>query len=195
MMTIRSATLGDAPRLLEIYAWYVERTAVSFEYETPSLEEFRGRMARTMERYPWLVVEEDGMVRGYAYAGVFKGRAAYDWACETTIYLDRDARGRGLGRALYGALETELKAMGILNLYACITWPEVEDETLTLASPRFHAHMGYGEVGRFRRCGYKFGRWYDMIWMGKDIGPHDPDPAPVRWRSDERRLMRPEEER
>ena len=181
-MTIRSANLGDASRLLEIYAWYVERTAVSFEYETPSLEEFRGRMVRTMEKYPWLVVEEDGAVQGYAYAGVFKGRAAYDWACETTIYLDRDARGHGLGRALYGALEAELKAMGILNLYACVTWPEAEDETLTLASPRFHARMGYAEVGRFRRCGYKFGRWYDMIWMGKDIGPHDPDPAPVRWR-------------
>ncbi len=182
MMTIRSATPDDAPRLLEIYSWYVERTAVSFEYGTPSLEEFRGRMARTMEKYPWLVVEEDGAVLGYAYAGVFKGRAAYDWACETTIYLDRDARGRGLGRALYGALEAELKAMGILNLYACVTWPEAEDETLTLASPRFHARMGYAEVGRFRRCGYKFGRWYDMIWMGKDIGPHDSDPAPVRWR-------------
>ena len=184
MTTIRNATPGDAKRLLEIYAWYVERTAVSFEIETPSPAAFRDRMARTMERYPWLVVEEDGMVQGYAYAGAFKGRAAYDWSCETTIYLDRGARGRGLGRKLYGALEAELKAMGILNLYACVTWQDAEDETLTQDSPRFHARMGYAEVGRFRRCGHKFGRWYDMIWMGKDIGPHGPDPAPVKWRGE-----------
>ena len=135
-MTIREATPADAARMLEIYAWYVERTAVSFEYAVPSLETFLGRMARTQAQYPWLAAEEAGRVVGYAYAGPFKGREAYDWSCETTVYLDRDARGRGLGRTLYEALERELKAMGITNLYACIAYAETEDETLSLDRDR-----------------------------------------------------------
>jgi phosphinothricin acetyltransferase len=82
---IRDARPADAGPLLEIYAWYVRHTAVSFEYEPPTLEAFRGRMAATTARYPWLVAEEDGRPLGYACAGPFKGRAAYDWSCETTI--------------------------------------------------------------------------------------------------------------
>lgn len=71
----------------------------------------------------------------------------------------------------------------MLNLYACITLPEVEDEYLTLDSPRFHARLGYVQVGRFHHCGYKFNRWYDMIWMEKVIGEHGERQAPVRpWR-------------
>ena len=176
---IRDARLSDAGRLLEIYAWYVAHTAVSFEYEAPTLEAFRGRMERTMARYPWLVAEEDGRLVGYAYAGPFYGRAAYQWSCETTVYLDREARGRGVGRALYEALEAALRPMGVRNLYACIAWTDIEDETLTQDSPRFHARMGYAEVGRFRRCASKFGRWYDMIWMEKVIGDHGPEPEAV----------------
>ena len=71
--------------------------------------------------------------------------------------------------------------MGILNLYACIAVPEAEDETLTLDSVRFHARMGYVEAGHYHWCGYKFGRWYDMVWMEKMIGEHRPDQPPVRW--------------
>ena len=84
-ITIRNASLADAPRILEIYAWYVEHTVITFEYDVPSLEEFEGRMRRTMQKYPYLVIERDGRVEGYAYAGPFVGRAAYDWACELTI--------------------------------------------------------------------------------------------------------------
>lgn len=182
-MNIRDARPSDAERLLEIYAWYVINTAVTFEYEVPTLEEFRARMARTVQKYPWLVIESEGRAVGYAYAGVFKGRAAYDWSCETTIYLDHAARGRGLGRALSAALEAELKVMGLLNLYACIAVPVAEDEYLTLDSPRFHARMGFAEVGRFHRCGYKFNRWYDMIWMEKNVGAHgDRQPPIAPWR-------------
>ena len=126
-ITIRNASLADAPRILEIYAWYVEHTVITFEYDVPSLEEFEGRMRRTMQKYPYLVIERDGRVEGYAYAGSFVGRAAYDWACELTIYLDHDARKHGMGRALYEALADRLQAMGILNLYACIGYPQVED--------------------------------------------------------------------
>lgn len=184
MVKLRRAVLSDAARLVEIYGYYVEKTAISFEYTVPSPEEFRGRMERIMRRYPYLVAEVDGRVAGYAYAGAFVGRAAYDWACELTIYLDHDARKHGMGRALYEALADRLQAMGILNLYACIGYPQVEDEYLTRNSARFHEHLGFALVGTFHNCGYKFGRWYDMIWMEKCIGMHTDTPAPVRFLTD-----------
>ena len=180
MITIRDALPSDAERLLEIYGYYVRSTAITFEYETPSPDEFRARMERIMERYPYLVILRDGRVEGYAYAGPFKGRAAYDWACEVSVYLDRGARKCGMGRMLYEALEESLKKMGIVNLYACIGYPETEDEYLTRNSAEFHAHLGYVKVGEFHKCGYKFGRWYDMIWMEKIVGEHDILQAPVR---------------
>ena len=182
---IRPARLSDAPRLLEIYAYYVEHTAITFEIETPSLEAFQARMRRITARYPYLVIEEAGVVLGYAYAAPFKDRAAYDWACEMTIYLEHSAEKRGLGRRLYEALEAELRAMGILNLYACIGVPEREDAYLTRNSADFHAHLGYRLAGTFRRCGYKFGRWYDMVWMEKIIGGHADDQPAVKWRNQE----------
>ena len=169
-MIIRTAAIEDAGRLLEIYDYYVRNTAISFEYEVPSLEEFGDRISYTMEKYPYLVIEDEGEIKGYGYAGVFKGRAAYDHCCEVTIYLDRDSKGNGYGRALYDALENELRKMGIINLYACIADPICEDEYLTKDSEHFHCHMGYTRVGEFHKCGYKFGRWYNMIWMEKIIG-------------------------
>ncbi len=172
-MIIRSAAPEDAEELLKIYAHYVLNTAVSFEYEVPSPEEFRGRVTNTLKKYPYLVLEDGGRIQGYAYAGVFKPRAAYDRSCEMTIYLDRDAKGRGYGRALYEAMEERLKAQGILNLYACIGDPVTEDEYLTKDSERFHRHLGYEKVGEFHKCGYKFNRWYNMIWMEKFIGEHE----------------------
>ena len=170
---IREASEEDAGRLLEIYAYYVEKTAITFEYDVPSPEEFRERIRRIRQRYPYLVIEKDGVIEGYAYAGVFKDRAAYDRSCEMTIYLDRGARGRGLGRELYEALEQVLKARGFLNLYACIGYPDVPDEYLDYNSAQFHEHLGYRTVGTFHQCGFKFGRWYSMIWMEKMIGEHN----------------------
>ena len=151
-MIIRSATTEDAARLLEIYAYYVENTAISFECEVPSLEEFKNRIAATLEKYPYLVLEEDGMIRGYAYSGIFKGRAAYDHCCEVTIYLDRDSKRHGFARALYEELEKALRKIGIINLYACIADPVSEDEYLTKNSEQFHQHMGYAKVGEFHKC-------------------------------------------
>ena len=172
MTEIRKARLSDAERLLEIYDHYVRNTAITFEYETPSLEEFKERMTGIMKRYPYLVAERDGKIEGYTYAGVFKNRAAYDRSCETTIYIDHNELKTGLGKLLYGTLEEELKKQGILNLYACIGYPQTEDEYLTKNSAMFHEHLGYEKVGEFHKCGYKFGRWYDMIWMEKIIGEH-----------------------
>ena len=112
------------------------------------------------------------MIEGYAYAGVFKARAAYDRSCEMTVYIDNSAVGHGLGRMLYEALEAELNKMGMLNLYACVAYPDTEDEYLTYNSFEFHKRMGYVKVGTFNKCGYKFGRWYSMVWMEKLIGEH-----------------------
>ena len=178
-MRIRSARPEDAEVLLEIYAPYVTQTAITFEYETPSVEEFSRRIAEILKGFPYLVLEDAGEIQGYAYAGPFKGRAAYDWAVEITIYIRKDAHGKGYGKALYTALENELKRRHFLNAYACIAYSEKEDETLTHDSPRFHERMGYTRCGTFRQCGYKFGRWYDMIWMEKHLGAHPADPQPI----------------
>ncbi len=172
MITIRDATIGDAAELLGIYDHYVRDTAVTFEITTPSLAEFEARMRDIMKDYPYLVAERDGRIEGYCYAHLFVGREAYRHSCETTIYLRPDACKAGLGRKLYEELEARLKAMGVINLYACIADPEKEDEYLTSNSTDFHAHMGYRTVGTFRNCGRKFGRWYTMIWMEKLIGEH-----------------------
>ena len=173
MFVVRDATLDDAERILEIYDYYVKNTAITFEYDTPSLAEFQERMKKIMQRYPYIVILKDGRIEGYAYAGSFVGRAAYDWSCEMTVYLDPNARKCGMGRMIYEALEKALRDMGILNLYACIGYPENNDEYLTTNSADFHAHLGFLKVGEFHKCGYKFGRWYNMIWMEKVIGEHE----------------------
>ncbi len=169
---IRDARPEDFGRMLEIYAYYVKNTAITFEYEVPSLEAFSARISRTMQNYPCLVAETDGVVQGYAYSGSFVGKAAYAWSNELTIYLDHTVRRQGIGRKLYETLEERLRERGILNLYACIGYPETEDEYLTANSAQFHEHLGFRTVGTFYKCGYKFGRWYHMIWMEKLIGKH-----------------------
>lgn len=178
-LLIRMADISDAEALLEIYAPYVLNTAVSFEYEVPSLEEFQRRIARTLERYPYIVAVVDGEIAGYAYASAFHERRAYAWAAETSIYVTQDEKGRGYGKKLYMALEDILKRQNILNLNACIAYTGRPDEYLTNDSMRFHEHLGYRLVGRFSQCGYKFGRWYDMIWMEKIIGEHLADAKKV----------------
>lgn len=179
--TIRTATAADAQAMLDIYAWYVENTAITFETEVPTLEDFTGRIEHTLARYPWLAVEEDdGTIIGYAYASSFVGRAAYDWSVEMSIYLQHDTRRKGLGRELYGAMEDILRRMGIRNLNACIgTTDNESDPHLTNGSVYFHEKLGYAMVGKFHKCGFKFDSWYDMVWMEKMIGPHDGTPDPI----------------
>ncbi|MCH5255559.1 MAG: GNAT family N-acetyltransferase [Lachnospiraceae bacterium] len=177
--TIRVATVADAQELLDIYAPYVTDTAISFEYDVPSLTEFEARITNILKKYPYLVAEYDGEILGYAYTHAFVGRAAYDHAVETTIYLKEDKTKMGIGRMLYEALEKISQSQNILNLNACIGYPEVPDEHLNLNSVQFHEHMGYQIVGTFHNCGYKFGTWYHMVWMEKIIGNHDSMPLPV----------------
>ncbi|MDA3977433.1 GNAT family N-acetyltransferase [Gallibacterium sp. AGMB14963] len=178
---IRVATLDDAAEILNIYAPYVEKTAITFEYEVPSLEEFKARMRKTLAKYPYIVLEQGGEILGYAYTSAFVGRAAYDWAVETTIYLKENQTKSGLGKRLYTALEQISKAQNIYNLNACIGYPEQDNEYLTRNSANFHQHLGYRLVGEFRKCGYKFGRWYNMVWMEKFLAEHPARPEPVIW--------------
>ena len=180
-MTIEKVTIEDAEELLAIYAPYVRDTAVSFEYVVPSVEEFADRILQISAKYPYIKAVEDGKIIGYAYANTFKGRKAYDWSVETTIYVRGDAKRNGIGRRLYGCLEQSLKKMGVLNMNACIAIAKVDDEFLTNDSMHFHSRMGFTEVGRFHNSGYKFGRRYDMIWMEKLIGSHDAHPGEVRF--------------
>lgn len=178
-LTFRNAEISDAERLLEIYRYYVEETAISFECTVPTLEEFRSRIRRIETAYPYLVAVRDHRIIGYCYVGPFVGREAYGWSVETTIYLDPAERHHGTGKQLYLTMEQILKRMHILNLNACIGYTENEDAHLTNNSAEFHAHMGYHLVGTFHDSGYKFSRWYDMIWMEKMIGSHPDHPAPV----------------
>lgn len=171
-ISIRSASVADTESILKIYSHYVKNTAISFEYDVPTMDAFKDRITHTLEKYPYLVAEQNGRIIGYAYGSQFHARAAYSHCAEVSIYVDMDARKCGVGRILYEALEEKLKNQGILNLYACIAYTDKEDEYLNNNSAEFHAHLGYTEIGRFHKCGYKFGRWYDMIWMEKMIGEH-----------------------
>lgn len=176
---IRTAGAKDAPALLDIYAPYVEKTAISFEYEVPSTEEFQARIENILQKYPWLVAEKNGELLGYAYTHAFVGRAAYDHCAETTIYLKENRKRMGLGKKLYLALEEISKAQNIYSLNACIGYPQTEDEHLTMNSIQFHEHMDYRFVGRFYKCGYKFGTWYDMAWMEKILREPPKNPPAV----------------
>lgn len=180
-MIIEKATIEDAEELLDIYAPYVTDTAISFEYEVPTIEEFKTRIEQISSRYPYIKAIKDGQIIGYAYAAAFKGRAAYDWSVETTIYIKKDVRRTGTGRLLYEQLEKSLKNMGILNMNACIAWAKEDDEHLTNDSYFFHNKMGFDMVGTFHQSGYKFGQWYDMIWMEKMIGEHKENTADVKF--------------
>ncbi len=186
LIKIRTASEDDAKELLRIYTPYVTDTAITFEYEVPSVDEFADRIKNTLIRYPYLVAIKDSQIIGYAYASEFKDRAAYDWAVETTIYLDQNHRGQGVGKKLYTALERVLKKQNILNMNACIAYApdsdavtdnDADDDVhLSNASSEFHQHMGYRKVAHFTKCGYKFGTWYDMIWMEKILGEHTAAP-------------------
>jgi phosphinothricin acetyltransferase len=169
-LEIALAKREDAPFIAQIYAYYTEKTAVSFDYLPLSAKDFEEKIEKIPERYPFLVAKKDGLVVGYAYASPFKARPAYDRAVETTVYLATDCRRQGIGRVLYEALEEELKKQGVLNLNACIAvTKDPKDPYLKGDSPLFHEKMGYQKVAHFTSCGRKFDRWYDMIWMEKLI--------------------------
>ena len=168
-LVIRDVRPEDAARLVEIYAPYIRKTAVSFEYEVPTVEEFETRIRKISAKYPYLVCEKDGLIVGYVYAGQYSAREAYSWTVTTSIYLDENCRRQGIGTALYAELEKHLKEQGIVNLLAGIAYVDEEDEYLTHDSVKFHTKEGYKKVAQMESVGKKFDRWYDLIWMQKKI--------------------------
>lgn len=166
---IETVSPADAERLLEIYTPYIKNTAITFEYDVPSVEKFRERIENTLVSYPYLKAVCNGKIIGYAYLSRFRERKAYQFCAETSIYVDTEERAKGTGSLLYKAIEELAKKQGILNLNACITYSNPP-------SIAFHEKLGYKTIGHFSKCGYKFGKWYDMIWMEKFIGEHSDTP-------------------
>jgi phosphinothricin acetyltransferase len=161
-VTVRVADATDARAVRAIYAPFVETTAVSFETDVPTIEEFASRIQDTPT---WLVHERDGIVDGYAYAGPWRGRCAYDWAVELTVYLAADARGRGIGRQLVDAVLAAERERGIVQAFAQVARPNDASEGLFRAA-------GFELVGTMRRVGYKLGAWHDVaIWQCELVEP------------------------
>ena len=174
---LRMATPEDANALLKIYAPYILHTGVTFEYEVPAEADFRERIRSVLEKYPYLVACKEGVPIGYAYAKALGERAAFSHSVETAIYLSEDSRGKGVGTLLYRELERILKMQNVTNVYAAVSYRENEDETISHASPYFHLASGFQKAAHFKKCGYKFDRWYDIVWYEKYIGVHSAHPA------------------
>lgn len=170
-MRVRDATGDDAVACAAIYAPYVTDTAITFEYDPPSPAEMARRIAAAQRAHAWLVLEEEGRVVGYAYAGPYKERAAYRWTCEVSVYLESGRRRTGSGRLLYEALFARLGERGLRTLVAVMTLPNDASEGL-------HRALGFEPVGTFRRVGWKHGAWRDVAWAQRSIGP-DTGPPPA----------------
>lgn len=170
-MHLRLATRDDGPACAAVYAPYVTGTAVSFELAPPDGAEIAGRIERTIARTPWVVAEVDGVVRGYAYASRFRDRPAYDWAAETTVYVDPAFQGRRLGRAAMRAVLAILRLQGFHTAIAGITPPNP-------GSVGLHRRLGFERIGLFEEVGWKHGRWHGVEFFGLRLSPAEP--APLR---------------
>lgn len=168
---IRRVRLKDAENILQVYTPFVRETCISFEYTVPTLEEFTKRIEAISSEYPYLVLEQEGEILGYAYAHRYLERAAYGWDVEVTIYLGPQAQGKGLGVKLYSALEKLMTLQNIKNLYSCITGDNIH-------SIEMHRAIGYELVGTFPKAGFKHDRWLDVVWMAKTLGEKDGTPLP-----------------
>jgi L-amino acid N-acyltransferase YncA len=166
---VRDARPSDAAACAAIYAPYVTGTAITFETEPPSEDEFAARIETASSSYAWLVLEDEGRVVGYAYGGRFHARPAYRWACEVSVYLETGRRRTGGGRALYQALLARLRERGFRIAIAGMTLPNE-------ASVGLHEALGFEPVGTYRRIGYKLGGWHDVAWMQRRLLDEDGEP-------------------
>jgi len=172
-MNIRTATSADAAAIAAIYAPIVSTTAISFEFEPPSVAQMRARIEATLQRLPWLVgVDAFGAVIGYAYASRHRERAGYQWSVDVSAYVHEDWRGRGVGTALYGALFDHLVELGYCQAFAGIALPNP-------ASIALHESLGFERLGTYRRVGFKLGRWHDVGWWQKTLQLAE-EPLPPR---------------
>lgn len=152
----------DAAAILALYAPYIEKTAITFETEVPSLKSFTQRVADIAAHFPYLLLEVDGELAGYAYAHRQAERAAFAWNAELSIYLKESFAGKGLGKLLYSLLEELLAMQGYVNFYGVITGSNA-------VSIALHEKMGYRLIGRHERTGFKFGQWHDTVWLHKRV--------------------------
>jgi phosphinothricin acetyltransferase len=167
--TIRLARASDAAGIAAIYAPYCEASPVSFETSAPAPEEFAGRIQNITAHWPWLVLEDDESVAGYAYAGRHRDRAAYQWSVDTTVYVHERYRRRGVGRALYATLFNVLRQQGYFKACAGITIPNA-------ASIALHEAVGFTRVGVYRGIGFKLGGWHDVAWYEAELQPETASP-------------------
>ncbi|HVZ65332.1 MAG TPA: arsinothricin resistance N-acetyltransferase ArsN1 family B [Lacunisphaera sp.] len=153
---IRTATPADAATIAAIYNHYVLNTVITFEEEAVLDDEMRQRVSDTLAAgLPWFVWDEDGRVLGYAYASKWKSRCAYRYAVESSIYLDKDATGRGLGTRLYVALIDALRAKSVHAIIGGIALPNA-------ASVALSEKLGFKKIGQFEQVGWKFEKWIDV---------------------------------
>ena len=165
MPLIRPATADDLPAIAAIYAHHVLNGTGTFETTPPTADEMAARHAEVQARgLPWLVAEQAGNVRGYAYCQWFKPRPAYRFSAEDSIYLHPDAAGQGLGRQLLSALVVQAEATGVRKLIAVI------GDSANAGSIAVHRSLGFTPVGTIAACGWKFGRWLDIVLMEKALG-------------------------
>ncbi len=157
-MEFRFAGVDDAAELLAIYRPYVEKTAITFEYDVPTEAEFATRIKEISAIFPYIVAVENGKILGYAYASRYRERKAYDWVVELSIYLDENARHHHIGTELYQKLLIALSKLNYQRAYACITYPNP-------ASIAFHEKLGFHWIGVFEKSGYKFDEWYGISWL------------------------------
>ena len=175
MNKIRSALSSDASSILDIYAPYIANTAVSFETEVPSVEDFTQRIVGNQESCPWLVYESYGLIAGYAYASKHRDRAAYQWSLESSVYVNEGFRQQGIATKLYQTLFQILKYQGCRNLYAGITLPNEK-------SVNFHQKMGFNKIADYKNIGYKFNRWHTVGWYELQLNDYSDAPAPfIKW--------------
>lgn len=166
-MLYRPAILADARRLAEIYAPYVEHTAITFATEPLTAAEFEQKI---LSPYPFLVCETDGIIAGYAYASALREKKAYRWATEPSIYIDPAYQSRGIGKGLMERLLKLLALQKFQSVYSCITLPNEK-------SIRLHEGFGFREVGRFEKSGYKLGKWHDVAWLYLPLADFPENPA------------------
>lgn len=171
MPTIRLAAERDAEQIQAIYSPIVSGTATSFETDIPTVEEMRERIANTLIQFPWLVCDREGEILGYAYAGKHRGRAAYRWSVDVSVYVHARAHRMGIGRALYTSLFKILVLQGFYNAYAGITLPNA-------GSVGLHEAMGFQPVGVYRSVGYKLGAWHDVGRWHLALRPANTAPEP-----------------
>jgi phosphinothricin acetyltransferase len=161
----------DAEPMLAIYAPIVRDTAISFELEPPSPDEMRRRLAEIRAFAPWLVCEDDGVLIGYAYAGRFRTRPAYQWTVETTVYVHAEHRRRRVAHALYTSLFECARLCGFQTAVAGVALPNAASVTL-------HERLRFQRVGVFRGVGFKLGRWHDVGWWELPLVPARTAPRP-----------------